>query len=51
MYPDSPHLKVPFQIVGPRAQVLEQDTHEEIAQCVEVILRYPLGVRLDLPDF
>lgn len=50
-YPDNPHLKLPFRITGNKAEVVEQDTAEEIAQCVEVVLSYPVGLRIDLPDF
>lgn len=50
-YPDNPHIKLPFQLAGSVVAVVEQDSPEEIEQNVEVILRYPLGFRPELPDF
>jgi phage baseplate assembly protein W len=50
-YPDNPHIKLPFQLAGRAVAVVEQDSPDEIAQNVEVILRYPLGSRPELPDF
>lgn len=51
-YPDSPHFRFPFKFTaaGP-ADVMEQDSSEDIAQCVEIILRFPLGMRIDIPEF
>jgi phage baseplate assembly protein W len=31
--------------------VVEQDTYDDVANCVEVICRTPFGFRLDNPDF
>lgn len=48
-----PHLAFPFQF-GPgnaEAEVVEQDTIEEIAQCVRVIVSTRAGEREELPDF
>lgn len=50
-YPRVPKLKVPFEIEGSRAAVVEQDSTDEIRQCVAAILRTPLGSRLDEPEF
>jgi len=47
----APHLQVPFQIQGASALVVEQDSWEEIAQNVGVILGTRLGARLVVPDF
>lgn len=49
--PQVPHLRVPIRFEAGRAALVEQDTQEEIEQCVEAIIRYPLGYRLDQPDF
>lgn len=51
MRPVTPHLAVPFQIVGPRARVVEQDSVDEIAQCVYAVLGTERGSRLEEPDF
>ena len=50
-YPRIPHLALPFRIVDGRAAVTEQDTFEEIRDCVQAIIRTPRGFRLELPDF
>lgn len=46
-----PHLSLPFRIVDGAAAVNEQDSVEEIVDCVEAILRCPQGHRVELPDF
>src|SRR3954447_19467853 len=46
-----PKLRVPFQIAGKRAAIVEQDTPDEIGQCVAAILRTPVGSRVDEPEF
>lgn len=48
---DIPHLKVPFSLSAAGAAVVEQDSDNEIIQCVEAICRTPRGTRLDSPDF
>ena len=55
-YPQIPHFAVPFEfkIIGhgePTAAVTEQDSEEEIFDCVEVVLRYETGFRLEKPEF
>jgi phage baseplate assembly protein W len=55
-YPQIPHFAVPFEfkIIGhgaPTANVTEQDSEEEIFDCVEVVLRYETGFRLEKPEF
>jgi phage baseplate assembly protein W len=47
----TPHLAVPFQIVGKKAAVVEQDSSDEVAQCVYAVLGTELGSRLEEPDF
>lgn len=48
---DIPHLALPVRFVGGAAVTVEQDSTDEIAQCVETILRYRPGQRPELPDF
>jgi hypothetical protein len=48
---DVPRLKMPLRYVGGRAELVEQDSDDEVAQCAEAIVRTPIGHRLDLPDF
>lgn len=52
----TPKLKVPFEISGKSAAVVEEDSDEEIVQCVIAILRTRPGSRPDdsqmgVPDF
>ena len=44
-------LALPLRLAGNRLAAVEQDSPEEIAQCVEVVCRYPRGLRPELPDF
>ncbi len=48
---DVPHLKFPLVLLpdGRLGQV-EQDSAEDVVQCVRVILRTPRGWREDIPD-
>jgi phage baseplate assembly protein W len=46
-----PHLATPFRIVNGAIAVVEQDSVEEIEDCVESILRTFVGTRIDAPDF
>lgn len=47
-----PHFSVPFRVDGTgRFVTVEQDTPEEIAQCVAVIIGTPEGSRVEVPDF
>lgn len=47
----TPKLAFPIRFAGGRPVTVEQDSLDEIAQCVEVALRYPVGFRHDLPEF
>jgi phage baseplate assembly protein W len=49
---DTPQLAYPFEI-SPTGAVreVEQGDIDEIAMSIEIILRYPLGYRDELPDF
>ena len=47
-----PHLRIPFRIdrTG-TAEVVEQDSFEEIAQCVQTLVTTRLGERVEVPDY
>lgn len=46
-----PHLRVPFVVVNGSASVVEQDTLDEVVQCVQVLLGTPEGTREELPSY
>lgn len=47
-----PHFSWPFQLgIGGHAAVLEQDTDDEIVNCVLVICTVPIGELTDEPSF
>ncbi len=46
-----PHLRTPVKFVGGRAEVVDQDSTDEIIECCKNILRFPIGQRADLPGF
>lgn len=46
-----PHFNLPFRVSGKGFGVVEQDSEEDIANCVETILRCPQGFRDDSPGF
>lgn len=48
-----PHLKLPVRLDARTGSLMtvEQDSLEEVAQSVEVILATPIGSRVDLPEF
>ena len=48
---DVPHFDLPFRFSNPQAAVVEQDSVEEIAECVLAVLLCPLGFRVELPDY
>jgi len=48
---ENPHFDIPFVLYSTGAPVVEQDTFEEVANCVETIIRTPYGFRDDAPDF
>jgi phage baseplate assembly protein W len=48
----NPHLKVPFKWgANGHAEVVEQNSPEDVIQCVYAILNTPRGFRLEIPDF
>ena len=48
---DVPHFSYPFRFTTPQAAVTEQDSLDEIADCVLVTLLCPAGFRVELPEF
>lgn len=50
---DTPHFKFPFQFTtaGDRIQYVEQDSDDEIIDCIEVLLSTEQGERIELPDY
>jgi phage baseplate assembly protein W len=46
-----PHLRVPFEVVGGKAAVVEQDSDQEIIACVVALLSTRLGSRLEEPEY
>lgn len=50
-YPMVPHFQFPFSILGGHVQVTEQDTQDEIDDCVLVLLLTPVNSREVLPGY
>jgi len=48
---DVPHFSLPFRFGNPTAAVSEQDSLDEIADCVLAVLVCPAGFRVELPQF
>lgn len=48
---DVPHLALPLRQVGAQLLTVQQDTDDELAVTVAVICSFPLGSRLERPDF
>jgi len=48
---DVPHFSLPFRFATPYAAVNEQDSIDEISDCALAIMLYPLGYRVELPEF
>lgn len=47
-----PHLGYPFQFgANLHANVLEQDFLDEVANCCVVVMKCPVGFRVELPEF
>jgi phage baseplate assembly protein W len=47
-----PHFAIPFRVnASGSAAVLDQDSDEEIAQCVAVLMSTTVGERIELPDY
>lgn len=48
---DIPHLAVPLQVINGQFVTVEQDTDDEVAQCVRNICAFERGFRIEDPDF
>jgi|1185.fasta_scaffold195849_2 hypothetical protein len=50
---ENPHFQLPFRFGGINgaAFVNEQDSVEEIIQCIEVLIAYPIGAHRNVPGF
>ena len=48
---DVPHFSLPFRFGAPNAATSEQDSLDEIADCVLAVLVCPTGFRVELPQF
>lgn len=48
---DIPHLKWPVQFANGQALVVEQDSIDDVLQCCKVVLSYPKGFAVELPEF
>jgi phage baseplate assembly protein W len=48
---DIPHFSLPFRFVGGRAAVNEQDSPDDVADCMLAIASYPIGTRVEKPTF
>lgn len=48
---DIPHFSLPLRLAGDSLAVVEQDTADEIADCVLVVLLCPRDFRAELPEF
>lgn len=46
-----PKLRVPLEMGARGLRTVEQDSVDEVAQCVYAILATPLGSRLEQPEF
>lgn len=49
-YPEVPHLRWPLQLAGGMLLAVEQDTIDDVEQCVHVLLSTPVGSRPLAPD-
>ena len=46
-----PHLKFPLQLNGSSFAVVDQDSADDIVQCVEVLVGTTRGQRMELPEY
>lgn len=47
----TPHFRTPFRIARGGPAEIEQDSDREIDQCIEAVLRTPVGSRMEDPEF
>lgn len=48
---DIPHFELPFRVIGTTARYVEQDSAEDVVQCVRSILSTRKRERPEAPDF
>lgn len=48
---DIPHFNFPFRFSGAHVAVVEQDSMDDVANCVEIIFMTPIGWRPEAPTF
>jgi phage baseplate assembly protein W len=48
---NTPHFNFPFTLTSAGAQVVEQDSEDDITNCVRAILSTPKGWRDEVPEF
>lgn len=46
-----PHFALPFRFVGGHAAVNEQDSVDDVEACVLAVASYPVGSRIEKPEF
>ena len=51
MSAEIPHFETPFRVVGGAARTVEQDSPEDVLQCVQSILSTGIGERPETPTF
>jgi phage baseplate assembly protein W len=49
--PSIPHIAFPLRIENGQVATVEQDSREEVRQCVLACLSTPLGSRIDAPEY
>jgi phage baseplate assembly protein W len=49
MMADVPHLRFPLRLIGTKLDQVEQDSADDIQQCIATILSTPLGFSDQLP--
>lgn len=47
----TPHIRFPFEVLNGRTQVVEQNSIEEVVQCVLACVSTPYGARQDDPEY
>jgi phage baseplate assembly protein W len=48
---DTPHFDLPFKLTHTGANSVEQDSIDDVANCVEAIVSCPIGWRDEVPTF
>jgi phage baseplate assembly protein W len=48
---DVPHLAVPLRVVGPSFVTVQQDSVDELVSTVAAVCAFPLGSRVERPEF